>query len=203
MNPYKIIAIIGDTSVGKSAILDRYQNDCFKDNYQPTVGISSGAKFEEECSDGRVPMRWQVYEFGGTAKDSIREMYQKIDAFVIVLDLCNPWCATSLSTYTSITKNKPTVVVGNKSDLPDEQKRLDLNDIKTFANSHEFKFFLSSAKTGVGINEAFQRLIQELDPTYEPSEVTRIYSKNVENNSNQETQENNNTTPQSKCCILL
>ena len=53
-----------------------------------------------------------------------------------------------------ILKDIPIVIVGNKSDLVDEIV-ISEDDIRTIAKEFGFHYILTSAKTGVGVNDAF------------------------------------------------
>ena len=48
------------------------------------------------------------------------------------------------------------IVIGNKSDLPDDKKKVDKNDIETFQNTHGLKIIEASAKIDKNVNESTQ-----------------------------------------------
>ena len=58
---YKIL-VIGDSSVGKTSLIDRFVNNSFKDNYRPTIVCEFGVKV---LNVNGVMMRVQLWDIGG------------------------------------------------------------------------------------------------------------------------------------------
>ncbi len=58
---YKIL-VIGDSSVGKTSLIDRFTNNRFNDKYKPTIVCEFGLKVVEVNG---VMMRVQLWDIGG------------------------------------------------------------------------------------------------------------------------------------------
>ena len=58
---YKI-SIFGDSSVGKTTLVDRYITNNFHENIQATLGVSIHVKYLE-LENGKITL--QVWDFGG------------------------------------------------------------------------------------------------------------------------------------------
>ena len=59
---FKLI-LIGDSSVGKSCILQRLIDDEFREDTDPTIGVEFGSKLIKSTSG--VPVRLQVWDTAG------------------------------------------------------------------------------------------------------------------------------------------
>ncbi|MFW9878588.1 MAG: hypothetical protein ACFFG0_36370 [Candidatus Thorarchaeota archaeon] len=62
----------------------------------------------------------------------------------------------------------PTIIIGNKVDIVDETK-LNISKIQDFVKENDLLgHYLTSVKTGLGINEAFNKINEELYNQYKP-----------------------------------
>ena len=154
--------IIGDSGVGKSNILLRYSKDKFDKNHKATLGI--------EFMNKKVNFKGTNYtiQIWDTSRQenykSITRGYYKSSAWAfIVYDI------TKLNTFNNINncikdcvnlapKNILLVLIGNKSDL-EENREVDYDIGKNFAEENNMIFFETSAKSGNNINNAFNSSI--------------------------------------------
>ena len=156
---YKLI-FLGDQSVGKSCILNRFMNDTFTEEYQATIGLDFQSK---NVQIDNQDIHLLLYDTAGQEKfRSLIPMYTR-DANIILLvyDICSKDSFTHLSDWLNdlTTINKDEVifaVVGNKIDLEDKRE-VKKEEGDNFAKEHDFIFAEVSAKTGDGFSDLFYK----------------------------------------------
>ena len=165
-NPeYKLI-FLGDQSVGKSCILNRFMNDTFTEDYQATIGLDFQTKKKVQIDNQDIHLL--LYDTSGQEKfRSLIPMYTR-DANIILLvyDVTSKDSFLHLSDWlrdlTNVEKEEVIfAVVGNKTDL-DDRREVNSNEGENYAKEHDFIFKEVSAKTGDGINELFDVILKEI-----------------------------------------
>ena len=167
MNPeipkYKLI-FLGDQSVGKSCILNRFLNDTFIEDYQATIGLDFQSK---NVQIDNQDIHLLLYDTAGQEKfRSLIPMYTR-DANIILLvyDISNRDSFTNLSQWlkdlTNVNMEEVILcIVGNKIDLNDK-RAVNTEEGKKFAEEHDFIFQEISAKTGEGFSDLFYKNLFE------------------------------------------
>jgi Ras-related protein Rab-6A len=160
---YKLI-FLGDQSVGKSCIMNRFMNDTFTEEYQATIGLDFQSK---NVQIDNQDIHLLLYDTAGQEKfRSLIPMYTR-DANIILL----VYDITSKDSFMHIpewikdlTNIKMEEVifalVGNKNDLA-ENRAVTFEEGQKFAQEHDFIFQETSAKTGDGFSELFYKSIFE------------------------------------------
>ena len=205
MNPeipkYKLI-FLGDQSVGKSCILNRFLNDTFIEDYQATIGLDFQSK---NVQIDNQDIHLLLYDTAGQEKfRSLIPMYTR-DANIILLvyDITNKESFENLSLWlkdlTNINFDEAIIcIVANKIDL-NEKRVVNLEEGEKFAEEHDFIFQEISAKTGEGFSELFYKnLFEKIRTKFRPSgqqPATEI--NDIKFNI---AQEENRNTPKKKCC---
>ena len=168
---YKLI-FLGDQSVGKSCILNRFMNDTFKEDYQATIGLDFQSKnVQIENQD----IHLLLYDTAGQEKfRSLIPMYTR-DANIILL-VYDITCKDSfihlpdwLKDLTNIKKDEVIfALVGNKIDL-DEKREVSIEEGQKIAEENNFIFQEVSAKTGSGFSELFYKnLFEKIRTKFRP-----------------------------------
>ena len=163
------IVLLGDPAVGKSSLVQRFCQDKFEENYKLTIG---GAYLQKEVrlKNGDT-LKLHIWDTGGQEKfRSMASLYYKdAVAAILVYDVANGETLESLDYWVKELKenvdntNFIISLAGNKSDLPNEMKKLSYNDGKKFSKDKDIPvFFETSAKTGVGVKELFTSLAQKV-----------------------------------------
>ena len=160
---YKLI-FLGDQSVGKSSILNRFLNDTFVEEYQATIGLDFQSK---NVQIDNQDIHLLLYDTAGQEKfRSLIPMYTR-DANIILLvyDITSKESFNNLSQWlkdlTNININEVILcIVGNKIDL-NEKREVEFDEGKKFAEDHDFIFNEISAKTGEGFSELFYKNLFE------------------------------------------
>ena len=160
---YKLI-FLGDQSVGKSCILNRFLNDTFIEDYQATIGLDFQSK---SVQIDNQDINLLLYDTAGQEKfRSLIPMYTR-DANIILLvyDISNRESFNHLSDWlkdlTNINFDEVILaIVANKIDLSGKRE-VTLEEGKKFAEEHNFVFQEISAKTGIGFSELFYKSLFE------------------------------------------
>jgi len=157
MSISKKIVVLGHFGVGKTSLIRRFVTDTFSDNYKVTIGVHITKKVVELSVDDIVSLI--LWDLEGTDDiKSIRKSYLLgTHGAVFVFDISRPSTFQNLKedlkVVTEKVPNIPVMVVGNKSDLVEE------NELKNLFQEHDIAIdFLTSAKTGSAVNELFLKL---------------------------------------------
>ena len=197
MNPeipkYKLI-FLGDQSVGKSCILNRFLNDTFIEDYQATIGLDFQSK---NVQIDNQDIHLLLYDTAGQEKfRSLIPMYTR-DANIILLvyDISNRDSFTNLSQWlkdlTNVNMEEVILcIVGNKIDLNDK-RAVNTEEGKKFAEEHDFIFQEISAKTGEGFSDLFYKnLFEQIRFKFRPggqmppSEIINDIKFNIDQDEN-------------------
>ena len=198
---YKLI-FLGDQSVGKSCILNRFLNDTFIENYQATIGLDFQSKnVQIENQD----IHLLLYDTAGQEKfRSLIPMYTR-DANIVLLvyDISNRDSFNHLPDWlkdlTNVNFDEVIfAIVANKVDLSGKRE-VTAEEGQKFADEHNFIFQEISAKTGLGFSELFYKnIFEKIRTKFRPSgqqpasEINDI-KFNIE-------QDGNKTETKKKCC---
>ena len=161
---FKII-LIGDTSVGKTNILSRFIRNEFDENSKSTIGVEFGTK-NFNLNDKII--KAQIWDTAGQERyRSITTAYYRgAAAIIICCDITNKESFYNLNNWIEevskyIDKDVDKLVLLNKCDLKSE-KKIDQSEISKFEKERGIKVMEVSAKTGEGIENAFQYIIGKL-----------------------------------------
>lgn len=155
------IILVGDVSVGKTSVLERYINNNFKDDYTCTIQAEQKTKIINE--DSNTSIRMDIWDTAGQEKfrSLTRQYYRDSQGAIIVFDITKKKTFDSLQTWIDdiqdySDKDIPIIIVGNKSDLIDERE-VSENNINEFLND-KYTYFEVSAKYGNNIDLAFNKI---------------------------------------------
>ena len=167
------ISVVGDGAVGKTSLIRKYTKGNFEKDYIKTIGAQF-SRFEKVIESDIVNLVfWDIA--GQEDFDFLQPIfYKESKASIVVYSLeDNDLGKNSFNHLKNWVQNLrkycgeiPMILFANKVDLVEENE-LDLLDIKKIVDKYNFiGFSLTSAKTGQGVNEAFDIIIQELYKKY-------------------------------------
>ena len=176
---FKII-IIGNSSAGKTKIIDRYLKNNFEDNSIPTLGFQMNKK-EFQIEQDKITV--QIWDTAGQEKfNSLTSSYYKnAKGALVVYDITDKGSFNKIEKLVDDLKNGSDkniyiILVGNKNDL-EEQRVITKEEGEDLSKKLNLGFCEVSAKTGDGIENAFQKLINE---------VHRIFKNEFKSDTNVE-----------------
>ena len=185
------IVLIGDTCVGKSCILVRFSDDVFSENYVTTIGVDF--RFKTMIIKNKIA-KIQIWDTAGQERyRSITTAYYRgAAAIIICCDSTNKdsfynlnnWI-DEIAKYTDRDVDK--LILMNKCDLV-ENRQIDKSEISKFEKENGVKIMEVSAKTGDGIDKAFEYIIEKL------------IDKNEKKNTNTMTLQQASTNNKQGCC---
>ena len=167
------IILIGDESVGKSSIRERYLGHGFPIQYLPTLGADFSVKTETIHGE---KISLQIWDLAGQPVfETIRKMYYRgARGAFIVCDVSNPNSVMNIHNWMDeLWKHNgegpiPFIILGNKIDLrytdkscmQDQTLQNIARGITITGEIYQFKviYLPTSAKTGENITEAFRQL---------------------------------------------
>ena len=162
---YKLI-VIGDENVGKTSIINRFKNNLFSPEYEPTVGLDFQS-IPILIDDQSVTLL--LYDTAGQEKfKSLIPLYtNEANIILLIYDISNKDSFDNIGKWFDSLNNinKEEVIfalVGNKSDL-DFNRKVSKEEAESYANEHHYVFQEVSAMSGEGIQELFMnKLIDQI-----------------------------------------
>ena len=166
---YKII-IIGDTSVGKTALLSKYLKGIFPTSPLSTVATEFATKIIQIKEGGYI--KAQIWDTAGEEKyKSITyHHYKKSVGGLIVYDI------TKRSTFENVKnwyndliykaeKGCIIALIGNKLDLVEKngkKREVSKEEAQSYAEDNHMLFYETSALNGNNISDIFEELMQRI-----------------------------------------
>ncbi len=167
------IAVIGDGMVGKTSLIKKFTQGSFGQDYIKTIGAQFSV-FDKEINEHKIRLLfWDIA--GQKDFNFVRiSFFNKSRAAIIVYSLednelgeqsfnhINDWYRDVIENCGEI----PVVVFANKVDLVNKSSSDDSKIQKLVDNHNLLGFYKTSAKTGSGVIEAFNALIENLYHKY-------------------------------------
>lgn len=155
------IVLIGDSGVGKTSLLQRFAEQYFSDTHITTIGVDFKLR-TIQVGDKRVKL--QVWDTAGQEKFRVitKTYYRNAAGIIIAYDVTNGVSFANTKRWIEEVKNNcgddgvPIVLIGNKCDSPD--KVVQLEDQENYAKLINLKFFETSAKENINVDEVFIEL---------------------------------------------
>jgi len=163
MTEYKLV-VVGAGGVGKSALTIQLIQNHFVDEYDPTIEDSYR---KQVVIDGETCLLDILDTAGQEEYSAMRDQYMRTgEGFLLVFAVNNAKSFDDISSYREQIKRVkdaeevPMVLVGNKCDLP--TRNVDMNQAKEQAKHYGIPFIETSAKTRMGVDDAFYTLVREI-----------------------------------------
>ncbi|CAG0912733.1 unnamed protein product [Notodromas monacha] len=163
MTEYKLV-VVGAGGVGKSALTIQLIQNHFVDEYDPTIEDSYR---KQVVIDGETCLLDILDTAGQEEYSAMRDQYMRTgEGFLLVFAVNNGKSFEDISMYREQIKrvkdadDVPMVLVGNKCDL--STRSIDMNQAKDVARSYAIPFIETSAKTRMGVDDAFYTLVREI-----------------------------------------
>lgn len=159
------LIFIGDSGVGKTSIAHRIITGDFDETAKPTIGALSSTV--ERMLNGQ-PTKFMIWDTAG------QEMYRSVvplyfkDATcaVIVFSLDDSTTRQHIPGWIDFLNQHsqrpvPVVIVGNKIDMATDEEILASEAVRNYAAEINANYFETSAKTGQGVNNMIDFVLEE------------------------------------------
>ena len=170
------LMLLGDGQVGKTSLILRLTGNQFNDSQLTTVGKESYV--QQEVLHG-YELKMKIWDRAGQErfKSMSVQVIKNSDAVILVYSINDRNSFKALDLWlrklneTSDLTKKPIIIIGNKSDVEENQREVTTQEGKNYADSKGYHFYETSAKTGVNVREAFSDIFEQLYLTFE-DEIT-------------------------------
>ena len=160
------LMLLGDGQVGKTSLILRLTGNKYDDSLMTTIGKESFI-YQINLHDRELKMK--IWDTAGQErfKSMTVNVIKSVDGLILVYSISNEetfknidvWLR-QLNDISDISK-KPIIIVGNKSDL-NESRAVTYEEGQSYAKSHGYHFYETSAKTGQNVKEAFYDIFEQL-----------------------------------------
>lgn len=186
---FKVI-VIGDSGTGKTSLLSMFALGEYRDKYISTIGVDF--KLRTVVIDEKV-VKIQIWDTAGQErfKTITTSYYKSARGILLVFDL------TDMESFRNIVKWKEEcnkyayekaviILVGTKSDLYNkiEVKR---EDIDNYCNETNIKYFETSSKESIGVEETFMSLARQIKIAFEYEMFNIETAKSIKKETKKET----------------
>ena len=155
--------VLGDTTIGKSCLIERYISNTFKENYIATIGMDIRSK---RLDINNIDVTLTINDTAGQERfRSLTKMvYKGADGILVGFDLTKPKTLEQVEFWikqieSNKTKDSPLslVLFGNKCDKTDEIEVKE-GDIEKIKEKYNLRYFKTSAKDGTNVQNIFEYL---------------------------------------------
>ena len=161
------ILLLGDSTVGKTAFILRFCEDKFEEDSLTTIGLDQKNKF---VKSGDKKLELHIWDTAGQERfrSIAKNCYKGADGILLMYDISKYETFKHIKTWINNIKEAIDIdkvallVVGNKCDLPDEEKNVDQESRQNFENTNNMKIIEASAKDNINVNESFISLIDKM-----------------------------------------
>jgi small GTP-binding protein len=159
------IVVAGRSGVGKTNIITQFTKSKYTDGIKPTIGATSTTIQLNVDNESLALSVWDIP--GDERYRALCPVYfSGAAAALLVFDLTERSSFGELNVWlndvrTSCEPNACILLVGNKSDLPDE-RRISEEEARDFARQNDLDYLEVSAKTGHSLREAFTQLVRRI-----------------------------------------
>lgn len=156
---FKII-IIGDSGIGKSAILTRFADDAYYNNYISTIGVDF--KIKTIFINGKI-IKLQIWDTAGQERfrTITTSYYRGAHIIFVCYDITDRESFENLEMWSGEIKKYASpsvriVICGTKMDLT-SKREVSYKEGKTYATERGFDFYETSSKENINVDELFEK----------------------------------------------
>ena len=163
------VCLAGEPMVGKTSLIRRYVLDEYDDRYIATLGAKVTKKelTSHDPARGEFAVTLILWDIWGNK--NVRELlkdayYHGAHGIIAVCDVTRPETMTELDGWaqaiTSVAGDIPVCLLANKNDMADHP--LKEPEIRKFSKERSWPTFLTSAKTGEHVEDAFDEIVRKI-----------------------------------------
>ena len=166
---YKVL-LLGDTTVGKTCFLMKYNDKTFQDIHMATIGLDYRLKSMKLKSGKNIKL--QIWDTAG--QDRFRAItknyYKGSHGIILIYDVTNIQTFENVKSWVNQIREEASTnviiyIAANKIDI-EEERKVTKEEGEKLAQELGFPFMETSAKSGININETFDDLVERIDKVY-------------------------------------
>ena len=190
------VSILGESTVGKTSMINNLKGYEFDPFQIATIGVDD---FSDEVEFENKKYKFKIFDTAGQEryKSISTNTIQLADGFLIVFsvedknsfELLDKWI-NSINEKVDI-KTKIIILAGNKADIDDDKRQVSREEAENYAKSKHLLYFETSAKSGLNIKEAFNKLYED---------IFNLNKKLIEKENIELTKEDKNKNKKKKKC---
>ena len=186
--------IVGESGVGKTSLITQFIDNFFDEELQASTGASFNSKTLNFDNGKRVQL--QLWDTAGQERyrSLTKNFFQNASAVTFIYDITNQSSFDEIKNYwfKEIKESAPESIVkalvANKYDLFDKEE-VDEGEARKLAEENDTLFFLTSAKSSIGVKELFIGLVMKImkwngNVKLIESDNDNDFSSSVEKNGN-------------------
>jgi Ras-related protein Rab-7A len=161
------VLLLGDASVGKTAVIHQFVNREFQSAYRPTIGTDFMCR---QVDVNGTFITLQIWDTAGQERyrSLSTSYYRDTEICVFVYDITSPSTFSSIPGWHSIFERKcgplpsnfPLLLLGNKLDEV-SKRAVPIEAAKQFAEDHGILFYEVSAKSCDNVAEAMDAVVHK------------------------------------------
>ncbi len=198
--------VLGESTIGKSCLIERYINNTFKENYIATIGMDIRQK---RLDINNIDVFLTINDTAGQERfRSLTKMvYKNTDGILVGFDLTKPKTLEQVEFWINQIESNKTkdssislVLFGNKCDMK-EEIQVKEEDIEKIKEKYNLRYYETSAKDGTNVQNIFEYLAKIVLKSRGFLENVNIDKINVEEKELQkiETKKTNKKNGKKKC----
>nr|XP_033779469.1 ras-related protein Rab-13 [Geotrypetes seraphini] len=159
------VLLIGDSGVGKTCLIIRFAEDNFNSTYISTIGIDF--KIRTVDIEGKK-IKLQVWDTAGQErfKTITTAYYRGAMGIILVYDITDEKSYENIQNWMKSIKENASagverLLLGNKCDIENKRK-VPMERAEKLAKEYGIRFFETSAKSSVNVEEAFNALARDI-----------------------------------------
>ena len=194
------LMLLGDSQVGKTSLTLKLTKNKFDDSLLTTFGKES---YIHQVNLHGNFIKMKIWDTAGQErfKSMSVNVIKTVDALILVYSITSRQSFNNLESwikqlndFTDLSK-KPVIIIGNKSDL-NELREVSYEEGQSYAKTHGYNFYETSALTGEKVKEAFDDIFEQLYNRFE-EEIKGIKCENSKSISITKGKKGKN---KKKCC---
>ena len=161
------ILLLGNQEVGKTSFIIRFTEDQFNESPLSTIGVDIKNK-EIKRKDKNILLK--IFDTAGEErfKSISKNYFASADGVLLLYDISNENSFKSIKEWIENIKENVNlseiglIIVGNKCDMPEEEKVVNNLMIKDLEKSLNVKVIEASAKSNINVTESFMLIVDKI-----------------------------------------
>ena len=185
------IILMGDSSTGKTSILQRFCDNFFKTEKNNINYLQIFKKVYLLLNKSYLIKFWDPPDFMDKCNDFEINMFRNCDGIIYICSYDNAASLTHINTwYQFLTQyidlsTKEMALFVNKKDLKEENKKITEEQIDKKSKDLQLDVFEISAKSGYNVNKSFKNIIYKIIEKYKNINKSKGYEYNTESSDNE------------------